>query len=244
MPTNDPPPFGAQDEYPANPFAAPTAVDEPSGFDPVRSEELTLNPWLAILNRPAETIRAVVNYDPRYQVVTLSVLLGVVSMFGMNEGPESEHFGLAVVLGAALLAGPLVGLAIVWVFSALLTVGARMLGGTGTHAETRAAYVWSIVPGLYAAPITIASAVANSAELHADAGRLLPTIDAVNGIANIVVGIWSFIISLNTVAEVHRFSRWRAFGAMLIPGLIIFAVIAVIAIFVVGGMAGFGGFGP
>jgi hypothetical protein len=35
-----------------------------------------------------------------------------------------------------------------------------------------------------------------------------------------VIGVWSFVILLKCMGEVHRFSAWRALAAGLIPPLI------------------------
>ena len=52
-----------------------------------------------------------------------------------------------------------------------------------------------------------------------------------------VLGFWGFIIWLNCLAEVHRFSAWRALAATLIPALI--AVVALgFIVFVVSRLAG------
>jgi hypothetical protein len=40
-----------------------------------------------------------------------------------------------------------------------------------------------------------------------------------------VLGIWGFVISLKCVGEVHRFSAWRAFLAILIPPIMVLAVV-------------------
>jgi len=36
-----------------------------------------------------------------------------------------------------------------------------------------------------------------------------------------IISIWSFILMLNGVAEVHRFSLWRALGAAVLPSVIL-----------------------
>ena len=43
----------------------------------------------------------------------------------------------------------------------------------------------------------------------------------------VVLGIWGFFVGLKCIAEVHRFSAWRAFAATLIPAAIAVVLIAI-----------------
>lgn len=39
--------------------------------------------------------------------------------------------------------------------------------------------------------------------------------------AGLALGVWHYVILVKCLAEVHRFSSWRALGAILLPALII-----------------------
>ena len=41
---------------------------------------------------------------------------------------------------------------------------------------------------------------------------------------SIVIGIWSFVISIKTMAEAHQFSSWRGLATILAPTLVILAI--------------------
>ena len=45
-----------------------------------------------------------------------------------------------------------------------------------------------------------------------------------------IISVWSFILMLQCVGEVHRFSAWRALAAFLVPGVILGAVAIVLKI--------------
>ena len=45
-----------------------------------------------------------------------------------------------------------------------------------------------------------------------------------------IISIWSFILMLHCVAEVHRFSAWRAFGAFVLPGSIFTGIVIVVKV--------------
>ena len=56
-------------------------------------------------------------------------------------------------------------------------------------------------------------------------------------VVEVVLGFWGGIVGLYCLAEVHRFSAWRAFCATLIPALVAFIILGVI-VFVVYALVG------
>jgi hypothetical protein len=46
---------------------------------------------------------------------------------------------------------------------------------------------------------------------------------------NILAMIWGFVAEVVAISEIHQFSKWRAFFAMLIVGIILGAIVGVIA---------------
>ena len=45
-----------------------------------------------------------------------------------------------------------------------------------------------------------------------------------NAWRRVIISIWSFILMLHCVGEVHRFSAWRALGAFLLPGALFLGI--------------------
>jgi hypothetical protein len=43
-----------------------------------------------------------------------------------------------------------------------------------------------------------------------------------------VLALWGGIVGLYCIAEVHRFSAWRAFSTTLIPALLVMVVLALV----------------
>lgn len=231
-------PTRPDDAFPPNPYAAPLAVEEDARRPISSTGELRVNPWTAILTEPTATIRQIVNYNPAHQVLLISALLGSVGLFGANDGTdESAALSLLVLFPLALVVGPILGILFIYIFSAILGWSAKLIGGVSTYEEMRAAYTWSAVPNIWAAPITILVAVATSPEFAETVGEGRLAFAGIGAMASLVVGVWSFVISLNTIAEVNQFSRMKAFGAMMLPGLILAAlmIVVLIAIFAVRG---------
>jgi hypothetical protein len=119
------------------------------------------------------------------------------------------------------------GILFLYIFAAVFRWSGSLLGGTATGVEVRAALAWSQVPAIVAEIILLFALFAGVPMPKMLPGRL-PLIDpafykvmVVEG----VLGIWGFIISLKCIGEVHRFSAWRAFLAILIPPIIVLVIV-------------------
>jgi len=195
--------------------------------------DVWVDSWFSIWYRPRATIRAIVDTDARKFVLGLAWFAGALA--GLNSQvmlatvdlpsnlphlPRFGPFGIAMV---ALFSG-LVSVASIYGLGALYRWAGAMLGGTATAVEVRAAIVWSQVPELYLMTVIIIATVF---------GFNTPTVPPSTSLFSIVesiVGIWVFVISLKCLGEVHRFSAWRALGAILVGILAMLAMaIGVIA---------------
>ncbi|MDQ8734132.1 hypothetical protein [Paenibacillus sp. LHD-38] len=63
-----------------------------------------------------------------------------------------------------------------------------------------------------------------------DSSVLLTVLLLFLGLIELIFSVWSFIIFVKAVAEVHQFSAWKSLGSMLIPALILAAIVIVIVI--------------
>jgi hypothetical protein len=134
--------------------------------------------------------------------------------------PRFGPFGIAMV---ALFSG-LLSVASIYGLGALYRWAGAMLGGTATAVEVRAAIVWSQVPELYLMTVIIIATVFGFNT------QTVPPSTSLFSIVESIVGIWVFVISLKCLGEVHRFSAWRALGAILVGILAMLAMaIGVIA---------------
>jgi len=195
--------------------------------------DVWVDSWFSIWYRPRATIRAIVDTDARKFVLGLAWFAGALA--GLNSQvmlatvdlpsnlphlPRFGPFGIAMV---ALFSG-LLSVASIYGLGALYRWAGAMLGGTATAVEVRAAIVWSQVPELYLMTVIIIATVF---------GFNTPTVPPSTSLFSIVesiVGIWVFVISLKCLGEVHRFSAWRALGAILVCILAMLAMaIGVIA---------------
>jgi len=133
-------------------------------------------------------------------------------------------------VAADVTAQAVVGVVFLYIGAAILTWSGGLLGGVASRVEMRAAMAWSQVPGI-AAAIVLVIAVLMGVPVPQAIGSTLPHIDPAFYkvlLVELVLGLWSGIIGLYCIAEVHRFSTWRAFWTTLIPALVAMVVLGIV----------------
>jgi hypothetical protein len=192
----------------------------------------SISPFFSIWIEPRATIRRLVDSDPTRNVLALAAIGPAINSL-ISQWSEvingtahpSVLWPLWVAFSVALQAA--FGILFLYIFGAVFRWSGSLLGGSATNVEVRAALAWSQVPAIVAEIILLFALFAGVPMPKMLPGRL-PLIDpafykvmVVEG----VLGIWGFIISLKCVGEVHRFSAWRAFVAILIPPIIVLVIV-------------------
>ena len=192
----------------------------------------SISPFFSIWIEPRATIRRLVDSDPTRNVLALAAigpainsLISQWSAVINGTAHPSVLWPLWVAFSVAIQAA--FGILFLYIFAAVFRWSGSLLGGTATGVEVRAALAWSQVPAIVAEIILLFALFAGVPMPKMLPGRL-PLIDpafykvmVVEG----VLGIWGFIISLKCIGEVHRFSAWRAFLAILIPPIIVLVIV-------------------
>ena len=192
----------------------------------------SISPFFSIWIEPRATIRRIVDSDPTRNVLALAAigpainsLISQWSAVINGTTHPSVLWPLWVAFSVAIQAA--FGILFLYIFAAVFRWSGSLLGGTATSVEVRAALAWSQVPAIVAEIILLFALFAGVPMPKMLPGRL-PLIDpafykvmVVEG----VLGIWGFIISLKCIGEVHRFSAWRAFLAILIPPIIVLVIV-------------------
>ena len=197
----------------------------------VRAEpSAPLSPWLSIWIWPRKTIRQIVDADPRYGVTLLAILAG----FGQaldeaSSGDMGDTLSLPAIFVLCAILGPIGGLISLYFAAALWRWTGSWLGGKASSQEVRAAIAWSSVPNIWAMLLWVPylaicrEEMFTSAMPRTEASLLLLLLLLGLGLVEIVISLWAFIVLLKCLAEVHRFSAWRALAATLADGTFFFS---------------------
>lgn len=199
-------------------------------------ETLPYEFFFSIWVKPRQTIRQIIEKNPTKYVILLAALSGIGQALdrasSRNMGDSSD---LGLIIPMSLIFGPIGGIVSLYIGGALYRWSGSWLGGKGTEEEVRAAIAWASVPTSLILLLWIPELLIFGSDLFKSSMPLIET-NPMLGIAlfgfssiEFVVGIWTFIILLNTIGEVHKFSAWKALGSIFLGTLVILLPVLLIA---------------
>jgi hypothetical protein len=169
-------------------------------------------------------------------VVPLAAISGIANMLEYAIGNSwGDTLLLPAILAIVLMIGPILGCFGMYLGGLIYRWSGGILGGKASSEEVRAAIAWSSIPsiasGLLSIPIIFifGSETFTTETPRFDAyvqntrsiGLLLSLVLIGLGLASIGLFLWRIFLLLRCLAEVHRFSSWRACTALLIPAAIL-----------------------
>lgn len=197
-------------------------------------EKLGINPWFSIWVHPRKTIRALVEYNTNYRMITLCAIYGfqyilqIIQYLSLGQGSS-----LIFILLLALIFSIPMGYIVFNVLSALYFWIGKLIKGKGSFKQIRAATYWSSVPMIVTCLIWIILMVlyGNSLFVAGYETKIVGGAAALSlglGIVQLVIGIWGLIIMLHALGEVQGFSAWMALLNLVLAGLAMFITIFLI----------------
>jgi len=195
------------------------------------AEKLSVNPWVGMWVRPRETIRAIVNFNPRYLFPLLSAIYGFPMMlqFGQNLSLGERLPLWAIALGAVVLS-TFIGMLGMTIMSALLCWTGKWIGGKASFIEIRAAVSWSHVPNLVNIVIWLIMMGVFGSRLFFQSFAETPflgheiSVVFIGFLVQVIISVWGFVIALKSLGEVQGFSAWKALLNVLIPFFMVMIV--------------------
>ena len=204
--------------------------------------------YARIFVSPRATIRAIVDRNPRDRVIAIAAIAGFVGALAAAiqfRSPSAFAIGKQSIPTIApatmwkirlvqVIVSPIVAILFLYLRGSILRWSGELFGGTARTVEVRAALGLSLVPAILASFIMIAftlihpPAVVAASDPHAAWAAMMG--DRPHFMLSLVLWLYTFVIELNCVAEVHRFSAWRALGAVAIGHLLILGAAIVIVI--------------
>lgn len=196
------------------------------------------SPYVGICIRPRATIRAIVDRDPTDQVIALVlvtaaivVLTNAIHGYGYDPTafanasksiPEWEHHTLRLAKLWGFAIAMLLAVPLLYINGALFRWIGSQLGDTAKAVEVRAAIGWKSVLSIV---MTLASFVVGFLVLPPSQSFEPVSISSIlliwrSMLPSIIIlsplWLWSFIVWLECLSEVHRYSVWRALATSLI----------------------------
>ncbi|MCG7334541.1 YIP1 family protein [Sporosarcina sp. ACRSM] len=188
-----------------------------------------LNVWTSIWIRPRETVRYAIDNKSMKFALILVLISGVFDVLnGASQNNTGDVIPISVILLLAVVLGPFLGWIGWWIGAGIATFVGKWFGGIGKFEELKMAFAISYIPIIIGAILWIPDLLILGEALFIEdidisAGKWLWLI--FSGFIGVVLGIWSFIITIKAIAEAHRFSAWRGLLTVIIPSVVIIIVL-------------------
>lgn len=206
----------------------------------------TENRYLGICWEPRATIRRIVESDPHAAVIVIVAVSGFAGVIANWASGNPTAFTIGNhgfgafptrtwTLTHLLLigVGPLIAIAMLYVYGALIRWTGGLMGGTGSAIEVRAALAWSAIPSIVVYLILVFTGIIGWTRI------VLPDPAEIGAYGRVfwaqfvspaflmlgLLSLWSYVIRLKCIGEVHRFSAWKALSAYAIAGVVVTGVV-------------------
>ena len=185
----------------------------------------------SLMETPRAAFRRIALARHKNYVILLSCLLGmaVVYLVIWLKTLGARFPNLALLVGAGFVIGPFAGVLFTFLFSFLVHRVGRLLGGTGSYRNVRAAIVYAMVPIVYSLVLVFPIEIALFGPYFFSDN---PPPLVINPVAYIVLlgfdaaaMIWSLVLLIEGTVVVNGFSRGKAAAlAAVLVSLISLAV--------------------
>lgn len=187
-----------------------------------------INPWTRIWTNPRETVRKIVEFNPKFRFLALSFLNGLPMLFYFAQDMSlGDTFSLSGIILISMILAMFIGMLSITIGAALFLWTGKWIGGQGTFYPIRAATSWSNVPniviliGWFAWVYYFKNQVFLAGFTNAEFTGNALLIFALVVLVQLVMSIWSTVILVKGLAEVQGFSAWKGLLNVLIPFVII-----------------------
>lgn len=189
------------------------------------------SPWVSLWLAPRQTIARILATNPRHRVLLLASLPA-----GLNVGAlliDYKVFDWRLLL-AGVLAGPVLGIATLYVNGLAFSWIGKLFGGRATALQMRAVLAWGAAPLLIGLLLDVTTKLALQSGVNIGVAEpLANTLTFVLGLAVVILAAWAGVTTMLMLARVQGFGFWRtffSFGVGSIAGALPFAILIALSI--------------
>ncbi|MEK4759130.1 Yip1 family protein [Viridibacillus sp. FSL E2-0187] len=197
-------------------------------------QQEVLHPFFSIWLQPKKTARYILDHKGLGYAIIFILLGGMAGVLFSAMDAESLDIPTWGILLICLIGGPFIGLFSSAIGAAVFLLIGKLFKGKATYKEMFKVMGLSSIPHIWLAPILLLW-MAFSPETffrmdsdYLEVKNLLVTL--ISSLVSFCVTIWAFVINVGVIAETHRFSNWRAFFTIFIPGFVVFVILLIIII--------------
>ena len=196
----------------------------------LRDDDPVRRPWIGILFRPRETIRALLDNNRGGHVQLLAVLEGMAVALSLSSGvfgDDPSQLSFTRTLLSVLAFGSAAGLIVLYLLSWLIAVTGRRIGGIAAPSHIRVALSWGAIPVAWSLVLKLPALVLLRGAVFTadyDSVRNFSLVQAmalsVSDAGSIVAGLWGLITVVKSVNETQRFSGRRAYATFALAAVV------------------------
>lgn len=190
-----------------------------------------MRPWRTIWTRPRATVRWMAENDPMDWFWVLLVAGGTSRVMArLSELPIEGALTTNVLLSLVLIGGPIGGLLLIFAYGRVLHIVLKRLGGIATWVAARTAIAWSLAPGAPSLAVwaimiaTYGAEVLSPTALENATGAGEKLILSLDYFIQFALTMWSLVLEVVTLADVHRISVWKVLVSELALGVALVAL--------------------
>ena len=195
----------------------------------VKPQNYQIQPFFSAWLHPKKTAQYLIDHKKWTYSLILVLLGGMASCITRLVDTKSyPTYSTWLLLLVCIIVGPFIGIASVTISTFFTWIIGKIFGGKGSFEDIFKVTSLTSVPTIAIAPFLIVW-MANSPLTFFDTGlepdfkTLISLI--VFWLVTLVTGIWAFVINVVGVAVAHRFSNWKAFFTIIIPGILLMLVV-------------------
>lgn len=186
-------------------------------------------PFFQIWTKPRQTVRTAIQREPMNLVIALvlisAALEGFVNLFDSDLDIPLTATYIAIFIVASMGIGYLGWYIMAWLYK----IVGSWFGGVGTAREMRIGIGMALIPAVFSAIIAFTAFII----LYSGAETgIIAVLALFLAALQMVLAIWSVVIQIMMIAEVHKFSGWLGLGTIIICAVFIGIIVFVIALFI------------
>jgi hypothetical protein len=211
-----------------------------SEFDELDNYSEEIEPkeiFYKLLTSPKEAFKFINDYKFDKHVTLLLFLAGIVQAFDKATSKNlGDSFSLLGLITFCIVIGGLFGWITYYIYAALISWTGKWFEGTADTQSILRILAYSLFPSIFILILLIPQiAIYGNGMFQSDYNT--SNTGVINNIVyfgllliGIVLGIWSFVLSIIGISEVQKFSIWKALFNLLLPLLLFISIILVIAL--------------
>ena len=199
------------------------------------NSKLGINPWLSILTKPRETIKAIIEFNSNYRLLILSMIYGFSAILGATQNLKlGNKFDFIAIIISVVILAPLWGYLSFSISSFFIYFTGKLIRGKGKYKDIRAVAAWSSVPFIVSSLLWIvllfifgAGVFNNFANKELLSTGFIFILFAIMFV-QLIASIWSLIIYINALAEAQNFSILRAILNIILSAIAVGILVIII----------------